>query len=236
MQWLQARLAQPGSRQVPLLLRLDTLEDQKHLLEEESKPQSLLRYLATEVTRIPGNGSDVKRQVQALSRYLEQGRITLLIDGLDHAISGDSIPGLLFKLLSTTWKKCPVWISGRPYAFKQAWDLFEDDPAWQFVYVAPLRAADIRYYLAAQVEPDESDRSSVDWYVAVPDEGRELLATPRLLDLMAGIMAEEVAKAKAKGSDPWQAVEALDLPTKADVYRLAYFEPSATGSREKIRA
>jgi hypothetical protein len=105
-----------------------------------------------------------------------------------------------------------------------AWDLFQA-AEWHFLRVDPLAEPEIRFYLAEAVEREKAQRTGVNWYEAVPDEGRHLLAIPRFVNLIAGILEREVSEAKAQQRDPRQAIESLDLRTEADVYRLAYFEP-----------
>lgn len=216
MEWLACRIAKArGSRQVPFLLRLDTAHDLQLLEAAHANPDALLDPFAAEVAR--GAGVAISRLPLALQRLRSSDRITLLIDGLDHALSVANVPFLLSKLLSSEqWRNCPVWISGRPHAFDSAWSLFAD-PVWMFCRVEPLAEPEIRFYLYRQARGD--------WYDDIAPEGRSLLAVPRLLRLTAGILAGSVQQAHVEGRDPHEAVRRLELGTAADVYHLAYFTP-----------
>jgi hypothetical protein len=153
----------------------------------------------------------------------KQGRITLLIDGLDHGLSqAGGLPEIIDKLLKNAWARCPTWISGRPNALSLGWDLV-NDKHWTFLRVQGLEVSDIRFYLREQVEPNSYDRTKNDWFMTLPEDGRELLAIPRFLHLVAGELRDEVAEAQMAGADPLRAIEVLELHTSADVYRLAYF-------------
>ena len=186
MMWLQAHLAQRGGRQLPLLLHLESHEDLENLLvKEHSEPGTLLNHLATQID--PSATADRRRHLLALSRLKEQGRITLLLDGLDHTISRGNIPTILSTLMER-WKNCPIWISGRPYAFKLGWETVFKHDQWKFVRVEPLARPEVRFYLTESVEPEKSTRSDVDWFGAIPDDGQHLLAIPRFLRLIAGIL------------------------------------------------
>jgi hypothetical protein len=216
LEWLAAAIAgEPGSRQVPLLLRLDTTHDLDLLAKEHTAPDTLLDWMAALVKKAAGG--DTHRHRLALSRMQSAGRITLLIDGLDHALSRPDVPRMLSDLLqSGQWRNCPVWVAGRPYAFDNAWELFAG-PEWHFLRVEPLAEPEIRFYLTRQ--------AGGDWYDEMAPEGRGLLAVPRLLRLTAGILEGAVRSAATRREEPRSSVRRLDLRTAADVYHLAYFTP-----------
>jgi formylglycine-generating enzyme required for sulfatase activity len=216
LEWLAAAIsAEPKSHQIPLLLRLDTTHDMDLLAKEHIAPDTLLDWMAALVTKVAGG--KMYRHRRALSRMQSCGRISLLIDGLDHALSRPDVPRMLAELLqSSQWGQCPVWIAGRPYAFDNAWGLFTG-PEWHFMRIAPLPEREIRFYLFRQ--------ASGDWYDEIAPEGRGLLAVPRLLHLTVGILENEVRAAYVRGEKPRRFIRALNLNTAADVYRLAYFTP-----------
>lgn len=218
LEWLQYRICrETASRQVPFLLRLDTNYGLQLLQTSYSDPEALLTTFAAEVAR--GAGVEMERLPLALKRLRSSSRVSLLIDGLDHALSVANVPYMLSELLaSEQWRNCPVWISGRPHAFgiDSAWPIFAD-PSWSFCRVEPLAEPEIRFYL--------SRHAGGDWYDYIASEGRRLLAVPRLLRLVAGILAGTVQEANAKRRDPREAVRGHDLSTAADVYHVAYFKP-----------
>ncbi len=216
LQWLEASLAgRPGSGTLPLLIRLDSTRGLDLLEAEHRTPGAVLDHLASAISR--NGGGDLTQNRRSVERLQADGRITLLIDGLDHALSRDGVPGLLGDVLgSDGWRGCPVWVAGRPHAFDGAWDLFVG-PDWTFLRVEPLGEPEVRLYLTRQ--------AGGDWYDDIPTGGRGLLAVPRLLRLMAGLIGGAVADATASGGDPREAVRGLGLTTATDVYALAYFEP-----------
>jgi formylglycine-generating enzyme required for sulfatase activity len=220
MQWLAAGIAgERGGRQLPLLLRLDDSNHLDLLEQEHAKPNALLDWLAAEVARQAGG--DPLRHRRALDRLQAGGRITLLIDGLDHALARPAVPGMLPRLLgSVQWRGCPVWIAGRPYAFDACWSKLFAQPEWQFLRVEPLAEPEIRFYMTRQ--------AGGDWYDEFPAESGGLLAVPRLLQLICGIIRSAIRGAVS----PRDAVRGLDLRTAADVYYRAYFERGQYDDRD----
>src|SRR5262249_18442884 len=88
LEWLGGRIAgQKGGQQVPLLLQLDHSLDLEALVKEHSDGYGLLNRLAglMQQSKVCGERA---RLLQAIRRLQASGRITLLIDGLDH-ILGD---------------------------------------------------------------------------------------------------------------------------------------------------
>ena len=93
-----------------------------------------------------------------LRKYRAAGRITLLIDGLDHAWSRGNLNRLLDDLLKTRWSECPVWITGRPWAFRQASPILRDrhpNRPWQFVRVGQLLEPECRFLLETMKPPGQ---------------------------------------------------------------------------------
>ena len=221
LQWLAAAIAsggvdssRPRSQQIPLLLRLDNTHDLELLARQHADPDSLVKWMAAEVTKAARGNLD--KHQQALTRLQISNRITLLIDGLDHALHQQDVLRMLWDLLhSVQWRDCPVWVAGRPYAFDNAWELFSGTE-WHFLHVEPLAEREIRFYLTRQ--------AGGDWYDEIAPEGRGLLAVPRLLRLIAGIL-EGATRKIADHDEKRRKVRALNLGTVADVYHLAYFTP-----------
>jgi hypothetical protein len=85
MHWLHSQVARHSRRQVSLLLRLDHSEDVHLLYEQCDDADALLKRLARQI--VPADTPERERLFVQLSRLKKDGRITLLIDGLDHAIS-----------------------------------------------------------------------------------------------------------------------------------------------------
>jgi predicted NACHT family NTPase len=178
MLWLQAELARPGSRQLPLFLDLRE-RDHLNLLAAErltSKPsEAVVNRLAKELHDL---GGDHRRMVAEIQRYQKAGRIILLIDGLDHAPETIEIDkeqrnlGLLIQemLNSDQWRRCPVWISGRPTAFGTHWKTLFTKGDWEFRRIRQLEERDIRFYMRRN--------AGGDWYDEFVGSSGLLLAIP----------------------------------------------------------
>jgi hypothetical protein len=232
MTWLAAQfcVVGRGSRRIPSLLRLDDPKDQRVLLEERQlgkRANALVNRLLQRVRDANETDSslpdDKPDRYPALIRRLQtEGRITLLIDGLDHALSNDEIATDLHEMLaSRQWRDCPVWIAGRPEAFQACWDKVFDDPQWEFLRVDPLAEADIRFYLSRE--------AGGDWFDLVPSESRWLLGIPRMLGLISGILRSDIERSTHDKIDAAESVRRLKLQTAADVYYRAYFEMGVYG-------
>jgi hypothetical protein len=229
MEWLAARIAgQAGGRQVPLLLHFEHSLDLKALREEHAGGEGLADRFAGLIQQHAGGPRH--RHLQAIQRLQASGRITLLFDGLDHILGDPELFEILHETLtSVAWRECPAWISGRPYAFQQCWESFFDPTAqyairarkaalgWHFLRVEPLRQDDVLRYMRCY--------AGGDWLHHFPPETFHLLAVPRLLVLICGIIARALHEHHA-WNDPKKAaavVQRLELRTAADVYYHAYF-------------
>ncbi len=229
MEWLQAKLSAQGSRQLAVLIRLDTqapedrqpgspelyscgLELFKRQLETPSV-EHLLDWLAEELFCHVAIGEKA-RHLAALCRLRAQGRITLLIDGLDHAIGDTAIRTYLKRFLgSDQWRHCPIWIAGRPTAFKSLWNVFLASN-WNFHRIAPLAEAEIAFYM--------SYCAGGNWYPLMT-QSHSLVAIPRFLWLICDIIRYEIA-GQTDDEARRMAVESLRLNTPADVYCRAFLE------------
>ncbi|MBL8889817.1 MAG: NACHT domain-containing protein [Planctomycetaceae bacterium] len=89
------------------------------------------------------------RLAELALRLLKQGRVLFLLDSLDEAGAWEDSPTMnkLKPLLSGHWKDNPVWISGRPYAFRATEKvLCEMVPTaqWNFLRIGPLNEPEAR--------------------------------------------------------------------------------------------
>ncbi len=226
MAWVQARIAAERNcrgRQLPFLVRFDNAADLQELEKSFDDPDSLLDWMAREIKRKAG--SDVDRNRRALERLRSTGRITLLLDGLDHVVSLRGFSTNLHRLMnSVQWQNCPIWIAGRPYAFKDCWkEVFAPNgpdapPDWQFLRVEPLAKAEIQFYLSHVTNSD------LDWYSEFTPETWSLLAVPRMLALVCVILKRKLEQLQGEPVDPYKVIKELDLRTAADVYYQAYFD------------
>lgn len=114
----------------------------------------LLQEFVTRVTNkeLGHNEAQIKAM---LERLRSAGRLTLLLDSLDQAgsHSDSATVTALTQLLQpgNLWARCPVWISGRPFAFEQARQLFHNEEGalqpWQFMRIGLLDEPEARFLL-----------------------------------------------------------------------------------------
>jgi hypothetical protein len=227
MRWLQAHIAaECGGEQVPFLFRLEWDNDIKTLEAAIKDFDSLLDWMASRVQRAASG--DLKRHRWALERYLREGRITLLFDGLDHVMGREAFTRDLALLLnSPRWRACPVWVSGRREAFKKwAKVLFADGP-FRVLQVVPLEKPEIGFFIQWH--------TGRDWYHDFPPASRELLATPRILGLICEVLRKQIPRPPRNKKERHEKILALELDTAAGVYHHAYFhvglpsEPDSQG-------
>jgi formylglycine-generating enzyme required for sulfatase activity len=214
-EWIHAKLAEPHGRQLPFLLNLQDPDDQD-LLEKERAPGNPSEALVNRLAKLIEDqaGSEPGGFLAAIRRMQAAGRITLLIDGLDHVGDVAHTAGMIKKMLETLqWRHCPAWIAGRPTAFESAWTKVFSHSQWQFCRINELTENEIRPYMV--------HHAGGDWYDEFK-EGKNLLAIPRLLHLICGILREAVAD-KDSVEAKLQAVRDLHLCTPADVYCKAFF-------------
>lgn len=191
--WLASVLARTPDGNVPLHLRLDDANrrDRELIETEAARPGAILDRLAAELEHRTPN---CRPDRAALDRLRADGRLTVLIDGLDHALSHPHFAVDLDRVLTSAhWHACPVWVAGRPHAFEAAWDPTFAAAGWEFVRVNPLATPEIRQYLAAV--------AGLDVYAEL-SHAHELLAVPRLLHLICGM----VRRAIPPGADSATAV------------------------------
>lgn len=118
-----------------------------------------LRDLPSDLEQLPGfvydwlkrhlDDHDKLRLEEVSLRLLKQGRILFLLDSLDEAGAAESGPAVikLQSLLQNRWKQNPIWVSGRPYAFRAARTVLrqsDPDADWTFLRVGPLDEPEAR--------------------------------------------------------------------------------------------
>ncbi len=225
MAWLESIVARAADcGQVPLLLRLDEANHPEglhrptpamNLLSQESmNPGSLLNWWAGRLAH--ESGCDQTAMKDHLIELQKHGQITLIIDGLDHALAHDDFFTTLKELLtkSALWKHCPIWLAGRPYAFNLCWELLGLGKGWTFLKVNALEHPEIRLYLERVAGLDVYDQFA---------HSHDLLAVPRFLALVCAIVRGEILKME-DDSEKRAAIARCQLNCAADIYHRAYFE------------
>jgi hypothetical protein len=146
LSWMEAALnrhATHRGRQLAYCLELQELTC--------SADDLMDRLLRSVRNRVGGSWRAGVPLEQDFLRRRTQGRITLLLDSLDQAgpAPQGGVVRALDALLHGAWSACPVWVSGRPHAFRMNPRLFRDFPndAWEFVRVGQLDEPECRFML-----------------------------------------------------------------------------------------
>lgn len=146
LQWLASRINQHEDgrgRQVAIFTPLRDLR-----VSSETLPEFVYQWLIKYYGQNPNTHETAMLKEVAL-RLLKQGRVLFLLDSLDEAGAAENSPAItkLGQLMSQTWKQNPVWVSGRPYAFRATETALrqmvpvED---WNFVRIGPLNEPEAR--------------------------------------------------------------------------------------------
>lgn len=92
---------------------------------------------------------DKSRLEEISLRLLKQGRVLFLLDSLDEAGASETGPAVikLQSLLTERWRQNPVWLSGRPYAFRSVENVLRQSAPerdWTFLRVGLLDEPEAR--------------------------------------------------------------------------------------------
>jgi hypothetical protein len=184
MAWLARRLTETHRSHLVFLLTIDQLPDD---------PDQVFDVLLRERWRSAAGCSDADgltrdQAVRTLRAFRDAGRLVLLLDSIDQALSCPKVLDTLRLLLTRAdWRACPVVVSSRPHALTSQWNaLFAgQEAAWRFVRVEQLDSRQQEYLLGTV--PDEDDPSGnrrVSRYSLLPADGRALLGVPRVIELL----------------------------------------------------
>ncbi|MBX3397692.1 MAG: SUMF1/EgtB/PvdO family nonheme iron enzyme [Gemmataceae bacterium] len=122
--------------------------------------------------------------IEVLRELRAEGRLILVLDSLDQALSNEGAVHTL-KLLMThsDWKACPMVVSTRPHALTSQWEKWlgalADD--WRFIRVEEMDEKQQKYLLG---DIPGEDGQPVSRYSLIPDEGKRLLGVPRVIELL----------------------------------------------------
>jgi hypothetical protein len=154
-----------------------------------------------------GLGKDDDRsrsQAAALVRRLRaQGRLVLLFDALDQA-SGDGTAVKLLRNLThdPEWDRCRIVLSTRPHALQRYWvELFSDDSiGWRYVQLDEFTEEQQRLFLGET----EAGQDRLD---LIPEEAREVLSVPRVLEYLRSLPDGELAAIRTASDVYWRAIQ-----------------------------
>lgn len=146
LQWLAARVNQHEAGRGRLVAIFTPLRELPE--RSDSLPDFVYQWLIRHYGQHPNERETAMLQELAL-RLLKQGRVLFLLDSLDEAGAAENSPAItkLKQLVEHAWKQNPVWVSGRPYAFRATETvLCQMVPAekWNFVRIGPLNEPEAR--------------------------------------------------------------------------------------------
>jgi hypothetical protein len=145
-EWLASRinrLHKGRGRDLAFFLELNNLP---------SDPEKLLELILQQMKNVTDRKPHALLKF-GVERLLVEGRVTFLADSLDQATQGDPIEALK-ALMTGRWAKCRVWISGRPYAFRNNRSkLAELATDWNFLRIGQLEEPECRQLLETFKRP-----------------------------------------------------------------------------------
>jgi hypothetical protein len=191
--------------------------------------QLLERVLVPRVCRsLPAwNAADQQRVHRVLQRLRDQGRLVLLFDGLDQASGDGAAVRLLQDLLADRrWQKCRIVVSGRPHALQRYWNELFAAPAigWRYLQADEFTERQQRAYLG-------QDASGQDRYERLPEEAREILGVPRVLEYLRRLDDDQWSKIRTASDVYWLSIRQLvlsGLQNSAEARRLGLLPGEAT--------
>jgi predicted NACHT family NTPase len=150
LKWLEAAvngLKNGCERPLAFALDLEQLPDNR---------EALLQLLVGNIMdRVEAEEAKVRHR---LRRLLAAGRVTFLLDSLDQSDPNPKGPvvAALRKLVEGVWRRCRVWISGRPYAFRTARPALQSlvpNLNWRFLRIGQLDEPECRQLLETAKPP-----------------------------------------------------------------------------------
>ena len=200
---------------------------------------SILAELATRIAVAMGRERAPKFVDHILERARSDGRLTLVVDGLDHG-SDRAQPAALRKALnSQTWQRCRFILSGRLYALhyhksEQDGRIGIGGGDWVFARLREFTDDQAKRYLRTDSDGDAR------WQEVSPKLG-ELIHVPRILQYLKLIANEEIGGLRTSAEVFWKAYdqqlrESLKASvTPADLDDVAGEEPLPKGDPDQRR-
>jgi serine/threonine protein kinase/formylglycine-generating enzyme required for sulfatase activity len=215
MNWLHYVLNRPRSQTEPGKLALLI-----NLGQVSASAESFGRDVLLPLLRHAEGNSPEELSTQDGERVLDllrkQGRLVLLFDALDQTRGdGSAVQTLRDLLHDPQWDRVRIILSSRPHALQRHWgELFESPRIpWRFVQLDEFDEHQQRDYLG-------KDASGEDRIKAVPEEAREILSVPRVLEYLRKLPDAELRTIRSTSDVYWRAVTRMILQgLKADEAR-----------------
>jgi len=135
--------------------------------------------------------------IQQLEQDRKDGRLLLIVDGLDHLVGARNLIREEIQGVSSEWARCPIILSGRPHVLLD-WTEREDERDarmlarnWRFCRVGELNEPQQRLYLRRTSSKPRTQRFDL-----VPMGARRTLQVPRVLSYVARLDDAELSTLK----------------------------------------
>jgi formylglycine-generating enzyme required for sulfatase activity len=187
----------------------------------------LERFLVDEILRPAKSLGCTRMQAQQdLDQARRRGRSVLLFDGLDQCPA--AVANLARVLQSPLWAQCRVFVAGRPYSLQRHWQELFDTDDWLFVRVEEFDDSQQRRYLGNTTGPVGTSREPEARWDLLPEDSRQILGTPRVLQYVRSIPDAELPRLRTAADVYLRAIEVLlrEGMARSDDARLLGWETS----------
>ncbi len=183
LRWFSRRVHRARDGYIPFFL---SIEDLPALPGGHHDP--IYAALLAEWRKAAGCGEESqlssKDAIEILKELRAEGRLILVLDSLDQALSKiEAVQTLQTLMTHPDWKACPMVVSTRPHALTSQWEKVFAPVAgdWRFIRVEEMDEKQQEFLLGTI--PGE-DGQPVSRYSLIPDEGKRLLGVPRVIELL----------------------------------------------------
>jgi hypothetical protein len=157
-----------------------------------------------------------------VSRYAKDGKLTLLVDGLDQISDKSLLLAEFLKTDDSAIQQIRLIVAGRSNAILMQWQQAFSNPSWTFVRVEPFTVDQQKRYLG-WIETFASDRSAPKRelrYSKIPVAARGLLCIPRVLEYLREVNNyQDIRTAADVYFHALQRMIARGMATRPDEYK-----------------
>jgi hypothetical protein len=201
LRWLCARLNRPGSDTAAFLLYFHQLPTRAEQLLPETLVPRVQHASGNEASR-----ASSELVLRVLEGLRSQGKLVLLLDALDQAPpDGVAVDVLRWLVEDPDWRGCRFVVSGRPHALQRHWQrLFDTELgiAWRYVQLDEFNEPQQRQFLGQTSDGRER-------FDLIPQEAREILSTPRVLEYLRDLPDRELQQIRTAGDVYWHSINHL---------------------------
>ena len=200
MGWLHDMFNEPGRGTLAFLIELASLPQ-----VGPDFSQKILLPLLRQAERNGERQLPEDQAIRLLDRLRRQGRLVLLFDAIDQTGGNEgAIRTLAYLLGDTHWQKCRFVISGRPHALRRHWTVLfgANGDGWRFLQLDEFTEPQQRLYLGK----DDQGNDRID---RIPEEAREILSVPRVLEYLQRLSDRELTEIRTPADVYWKAINRM---------------------------